>query len=154
MCKATSRIYIRNALGDAEAKPSPKDATWSSDVDHTVELFRKDIERHHPRLLLTFGAFAFEFVRRTKDQEEPRPYGLWSTTRLGNEFRLRLSNWTDDDYDVLPLLHASIARGRFLEAHRYYVGDQNLDANYFQFVGERLADLFLERFADTDVWEK
>ena len=150
----TSRLYIRNALVDTEAKPRANELRWGAGVPEGVKSLRGDIDHHRPRLVLTLGAFSFEFVRRTKNHEAHQPYGHWSTTRLGYEFRHRLSNWTGADCNTLPLLHASIARGRFLEAHAYYVGDQDPDGNYFQHVGEQLADLLLERFVGADVWEK
>jgi hypothetical protein len=43
--------------------------------------------------------------------------------------------------NVLPLLHASIARGKFLHCHEKFSGGNK---DYFQSVGEKLARVLVE----------
>lgn len=85
-----------------------------------------------PKVIITFGAFAFEFVRRACDNEFAVLFGKWSSKRLGEEFRKRIELYEPSGINILPLLHVSISRGRFLESHRYFVGEGGKEpANYF-----------------------
>ncbi|MBA7548875.1 hypothetical protein ES705_41343 [subsurface metagenome] len=43
---------------------------------------------------------------------------------------------------LIPLLHRSIAGGRFIQSHEYFCNHKG--ANYFEFVGKKLADIMLE----------
>ena len=54
--------------------------------------------------------------------------------------------------NVVPLLHVSIARGRFLYSHRYFVGGEgDSEPNYFDYVGRKLAEVFLQ-YMGKKIW--
>jgi hypothetical protein len=52
--------------------------------------------------------------------------------------------------NVLPLLHRSIAGGRFLSGHSEFCGSS--DGNYFMEAGNAIADLLVRHHADIDCW--
>lgn len=52
--------------------------------------------------------------------------------------------------NVIPLLHTSIAKARFLECHRNFTGIP--DGNYFDYAACKISELFLEHKAELDIW--
>jgi uracil-DNA glycosylase len=109
------------------------------------------IGKYKPKIILTFGVTAF--MATLLASGEP-PQKFFRTTKLlGKQFRSRINNYDYHKVNVIPLLHVSIARGRFLEAHRNFVGTEGkIHPNYFDYVGEKLADLLLVKFLDKPAW--
>lgn len=146
-------LYIRNAVTNPDEKPEGVRLNWSQELRDKIDSLRADLVHSSPKVILTFGAFAFEFVRRAYTEEPIYPYSHWGTANLGNEFRKRVALYDVSKTNVLPLLHVSISRGRFLESHRYFVGEEAKEPpNYFEYVGGKLADLFLQRLALEPIW--
>lgn len=146
----TENLCIRNAIKNPSDKPSGGDLDWSQELKAKVSKLRASIMDMKPRVILAFGAFAFEFVRRACDETLEHPFAYWGTENLGVEFKKRVHSYNESQVNVLPLLHVSIARGKFLESHRYFVGEEK--GNYFAFVGERLAELFLKELMAERIW--
>jgi len=109
------------------------------------------IDKYKPKIILTFGVFAFKTTLLASG-ESPRKFK--TAKLLGEQFRSRIKNYDDHKVNVVPLLHVSIARRFFLEAHRDFVGHEGVThPNYFDYVGERLADLLLANFSsDEPIW--
>jgi len=109
------------------------------------------IDKYKPKIVLTFGIYAF--MTTLLASGEP-PQKFFKTTKLlGEQFRSRINNYDDHKVNIIPLLHVSIARGRFLESHRDFVGtDEKVHPNYFDYVGKKLADLLLANFSDKPIW--
>jgi len=145
----TENLYITNAVKNPECKPKGTDLQWSKELQNRIKKLRTNLSNAKPNILLSFGAFAFEILRRTHG-EEPKKYIHWGTRELGTEFRKRVNEYDSSQINIIPLLHVSIARGRFLESHKYFVGEEK--GNYFKFVGIELAELFLERLATKPIW--
>jgi len=138
----TSRLYIRNALNQP----------WAiSIIQEQTRLLKGMLEKYKPRIVLTFGAFAFMMILHASEEA---PQKLFKTTKLlGEQFRSRIQEYDDRKVNVIPLLHSSIARGRFLESHRDFVGAHGkTPPNYFDYVGETLADLLLANFSKEPIW--
>ena len=95
------------------------------------------VNRHAPVLVMTFGAFAFEFGRRSLEESPPRAFRHWTTTRLGQEFRQRTGKFRPDCANLFPLLHASIARGYLLKSHHNFTDSSR--GNYFDHVAQEIA---------------
>lgn len=146
----TSSIYIRNAIEDPAGKPISRFLDWGAGIEKEIQEFRGILLEHSPKILLSFGAFAFEFARRALHQELRQSYGYWGARRLGNEFRQRISEFSLTEINLLPLLHVSIARGRFLESHEYFCDQEG--ANYFEFVGNGIAEKLIEHQAELRIW--
>ena len=145
-----TRLYVRNAVHHPEDRPPYNAMTWDSKLsEETVEL-GKLLEKHVPSLVFTFGAFAFEFTRRSLEREPRRRIGYWTTISLGGEFRQSVENFSPEAVNVLPLLHVSIARRHFLKSHQNFTGDS--EGNYFDFVGREIGGLLLRHRDALDVW--
>lgn len=147
----TSPIYVRNAIEDPVDKPLPNSLNWSENVEKKALSFRDDVLRYKPKVILSFGAFAFEFARRALTPEKDKhPYKYWDTKNLGNEFRRNINDFNISETNILPLLHTSISRGRFIESHRYFCnGESN---NYFEYVGRCIGQKLTEYYDDLPIW--
>ena len=133
-------------------KPGRTDIDWSNTLNNYVGLLGDDLLSNRPRLVITFGSFAFEFTRRACGLES-NAYGKWDTKTLGNQFRNAIENFDTTPITILPLLHTSIARRGFMTAHAHFVGiDGGESPNYFEYVGAQLCKLFSSKFVDSKVW--
>jgi len=146
----TSQIYVRNAIEDPSNKPPSRSIEWGMKVQNEVQEFQKIVREHCPKIIFSFGAFSFEFARRVLSEEPRRGYGYWGARRLGEQFRQRIEQFNLDTTNLLPLLHVSIARGRFIQSHEYFCGREG--ANYFEFVGKRVAQKLIEYRDELRVW--
>jgi hypothetical protein len=146
----TTSIYIRNAIEDPASKPPGNRIDWLAAVAQEVDTFRQLLLQHRPMLVLCFGAFAFEFGRRAIAQEPKRPYVFWGARTLGDEFRRRVGEFNATATNVLPLLHTSISRGRFIESHNYFSDQEG--GNYFEFAGQVIADMLIQHQMKLEIW--
>jgi uracil-DNA glycosylase len=142
----TSRLYIRNASDRPLVVPGVEEQTQKSQ-----KMLKEIIDRYQPEIVLTFGVFAFMTTLLASGET---PQKLFKTTKLlGEQFRSRIEHYNDQHVNVIPLLHISIARGRFLESHRDFIGnDATTYSNYFDYVGEKLAELLIAKFLNKPIW--
>ena len=147
----TTDLYVRNAVHSAADKPPYRRSDWPSHLTAETRVLSGLVARHHPRLLLTFGAFACEFTRRSLDRGPPRAVSHWTSIALGNEFRRSIEHFHPMRIEILPLLHVSIARGRFLQGHRNFTGQEH--ANSFDYAAREIAALLLVHRDEYAVWQ-
>jgi len=146
----SNEIYIRNAVDESKIKPSGTAEAWSSSLNAEILRLAQLLEENQPKFLFSFGAFAYEFGRRALAKKPPKKYVHWGATKLGDEFRLNVGNFNPEEINLIPLLHRIVAGGKFLESQDYFCGLQG--ANYFDYVGEKIAALFL-KFQDVlPIW--
>jgi hypothetical protein len=139
------QFYIRNAIELASMRPGQDDHNWDADVvgqmkaDYLklqINTMKNSINEYKPKMVITFGAFAFEFIRRCYGIAE-NPFGNWDTKELKKQFIDSITN----NGIIVPLLHRSISMGHFLSSHRRFSHDtseNNINGNYFEFVSEKL----------------
>jgi hypothetical protein len=146
----TSAIYIRNAIEDSYLKPPSDTIVWNEDVvSYTYELSEL-LKQHQPALLFCFGAFSFEFARRALNQEPNQAFGYWGARSLGDQFKKRINEFNPTNINAIPLLHTSISRGRFIESHNYFSGQEG--GNYFDYVGNAIANKLIQYQSDLQIW--
>jgi hypothetical protein len=141
-------VYVRNTVGDVRDKPSPVALDWglNSPVSSAIADLTEVIADGEPLLVLTFGQFAFELGRRSLGEQPQRSHQHWTMAQLGAEVRRRMAGGAGGGPLLVPLLHASIARGYYLDAHmRSCNAVPGSVANYFSYVGTGLGDWILER---------
>ena len=136
-CKSrlTDELFIRNAVGD------PCHKFQKESLADEIAEFSRSLSEHKPVLVLCFGQFAFEFALRARQEVGEPDFRNWSVKQLAKEFGNRICNFQVDSVNVLPLLHASIARGKFLHCHEEFSGGQG---NYFDYVGRKIASILIE----------
>jgi hypothetical protein len=144
------QIHIRNAIKDTDHFPNPVNKIWTPYLYNLLGEFRNLIEKHKPIILITFGAFPFEFARRALNEEETYPWDYWSSKRLGDEFRTRLENFDMKETNAIPLLH-EIAQNETFEIKReQFCGSQK--ANYLDYVAGMVAEKILEFNKRLKIW--
>ena len=152
----TDDLYIRNAVEDSSHKPHSSRRDWLTETETTLEEERTVLSKllicYTPKLVFSFGAFAFEFTRRSLEFEETsnRAYRLWTTEELGREFKERMGKFSLHKINLVPLLHASIARGKFLESHAKFTDEG--DGNYFDHVGKEIAKCLIRNRTEFPFW--
>lgn len=124
-------LFVRNAVSRSESWGTPQE------LDREKEEFRGLVTEHGPFLILSFGEKAFEFARLALG-ERPKRDG-WEVPGLRRELDTRTHSIDPQAVNLLPLLHASIARRHFMYCHRQYEG------NYFEYAGRRLAEILIDR---------
>jgi hypothetical protein len=150
------RMFVRNAVQNADTKPSEPfnpSLPWHSDAEASLVEYQGLVRHHRPRIVVSFGYFAFAFALRASGEG----YGELSASRsqsglLGCEFRKRVNNFDLGRTNVLPLLHRSIAGGRFLSGHDEFNG--NKGANYFEEAGKAIAGILSQHHGGFDCWVK
>ena len=136
-------FFIKNAVYMDKQKPERNKKEWGQHYEALIEQLTnmtKDISKYKPKMVITFGAFAFEFIRRCypSDATVPYCYGHWGAENLGEEFRKSIKN----KCTVVPLLHTSISRGKWVSAHEKFTKDK--DGNYYDFVAKMLYQRIIE----------
>ena len=144
-----SRLYIRNAVHDPDDKPSYGATEWGPKLCKETKVLGKLLGTK-PRLVFTFGAFAFEFTRRSLSIGPPRSQRYWSTKALGAAFRQSVKDFKPCKLNVVPLLHVSIARRYFLTSHKHFTGQ--CEGNYFCFVSREVGSLLLKHKKKFNIW--
>jgi hypothetical protein len=141
-------LYILNAVEHASNKPSESALAWPTLAEKQAT-FAVDSSKYNPLLILSFGQFSFEFCRRALEREskcsKEYPFNYWTLDRLAAKFHASVGKSTSQ---LVPLLHATIARGNYLQAHEAFVPG----GNYFDEVGRLLADRILIHHRDDVVW--
>ena len=136
----TSRLYIRNAM-----------LSLDEQTQLSQERLKKLLDKYRPSVVLTFGASAFMIALPASDETPQKSYK--TTKLLGEQFRSRIEKYDEHKVNIIPLLHVSIARGKFLEGHRDFVGPHgSMPPNYFDYVSTKLADLLLAQLSDKPIW--
>lgn len=134
----TKSIYIRNAIEDARFKPKSNILNWSREVTHKVNTLSESIIKYNPIFIFSFGSFSFEFAKRALFENSNKRYIYWGAKNLGAEFRRRINNFDSNTTNLIPLLHRSIAGGKFVQSHEYFCDRSGV--NYFEIVGKSIAD--------------
>jgi hypothetical protein len=132
------RFYITNAISDPSKKPKGNARSWDSGtigsekskyLEKRLKERRTLISNNNPKMIITFGSFAFEFMRRCEG-EKAEAFNHWNTKKLHEQF----SDSIENKKRIIPLLHRSISMGRFLYCHEIFSDD----GNYFEFVSKSL----------------
>lgn len=149
----TDTIYTRNAVQSPEDKPTNKEREWHLQTMCELDKLKNLILTNEPIILITFGAFSFEFVRRATNEPQQFPYTHWDTKNLGRAFCDARDAFKPSAINVLPLLHRSISGGYFLKSHANFTQGECC-GNYFTFAGRTIASILLKHFKSKDVWLK
>ena len=145
----TTQLYVRNAVQDHQDKQANSALKWQPKLLKEVCDFGALLAGYTPRMVFTFGQFAFEFARRSLKENPERKYTHWTTKALGQEFNQRVEDFDPGKINILPLLHRSIA-SLFFEAHKDFTGKEG--GNYFNYTAEKIASLLLEHKDKLAIW--
>ncbi|ODA39271.1 hypothetical protein [Desulfosporosinus sp. BG] len=141
----TTNIYIRNAICDSTIVPNTLN-WWGAEVGREIETFREIALEHEPKILISFGAFPFEFLRRAYEILPEKGPKYWSTSNLGDEFGRSIENFDINKTNRIPLLRKVISSGKFIEDHGYF------GQHYFHYVGTKIAEKIVENKDHLKIW--
>ena len=142
-----TNIYIRNAISDSGIVPKTLN-WWGAEVASEIESFREIVFQYKPKILITFGAFPYEFTRRVYEMKPEKGPKSWGTTNLGNEFGRAIENFDANKTNMIPLLRRIVESGKFIADHH------DLGESYFKYVGAKIADKIIENKDSFDIWIK
>ncbi len=147
----TSDIYIRNAVSDVSIVPNTLN-WWGPEVAKEIELFKEIALKYKPIILFSFGAFAFEFLRRVYEIKPEKGPKSWGTSNLGEEFERSIENFDINKTNIIPLLHRVGASTSFIDTDNYFCRKDG--ENYYRYVGSKLAEQIIENKDRFDIWIK
>ena len=142
----TSKFYIRNAVSDSSIVPNTQN-WWDNKVTLEINEFREIAQQYKPKVIISFGAFPYEFVRRVYKKRPEKGPKYWGTTNLGDEFGKSIANFDIQKTNIIPLLRRVVSSDKFIE-------DVDYAENYFQYVGLKLAERIIEHQDSLDIWLK
>ena len=142
----TTNIYIRNAVTDSRIVPNTVN-WWGAEVATEIDLFRKIIIEHQPKILISFGSFPYEFVRRVYKIKPEKGPKFWCTSNLGDEFLKSIENFDVNKTNSIPLLRRVTESDKFIEDHSCFEG-------YYHYVGTKLAEKIIENKNNLNIWIK
>lgn len=158
-----SKLYIRNAVSHSDYKLNnpkmpeeeiaefqKKQAEFQDKQVEEIKELQTLLKENTPFLVLCFGQFAFEFARRAQEGKievlRPQDWGKKrGILKLSTKFDENIEKVKLGSMTLLPLLHASAARG-FQSATEHFSGKpSDKRPNYFEYVGEKIANVLIEK---------
>ena len=109
-------------------------------------MFRELVQEHQPKILISFGAFPYEFVRRVYEIKPEKGPKYWGNCYLGDEFANAIENFDINKTNMIPLLRRVMASGKFIEDHNC-IGE-----NYFNYIGTKIAEKLIENKDTLNIW--
>jgi hypothetical protein len=102
-------LYIRNAVTNA--------ADWGLSYEErdAKSSLRSELQESKPPVVITFGDRAYSMTRYMLTGDKSYPITENRSHALGAIFHSAIFNFNIEAINVLPLLHVSVSRGRFLE---------------------------------------
>ncbi|TGE33455.1 hypothetical protein [Desulfosporosinus sp. Sb-LF] len=147
----TTNIFIRNAVSDSSIVPNTQN-WWGAEVTKEIQLFREIALEHKPKILISFGAFPYEFVRRVYEIKPEKGPKAWGNSNLGDEFGRSIENFDINKTNRIPLLRRVIESGKFIDDHDNNYQTNGENENYFHYVGSKIADKIIENKDSLNIW--
>lgn len=146
----TDQFNFQNTFLDSEHVKKNLDFT-EENVAARVKFIRRQLHAFRPKIVLTFGEQAFRLVKFANNLDNVAINKPMKIEDLGEQFCKSLKNFDVENVNIIPLLHASVARKSWLTAGKKFSGEAGSD-NYFRFVGIGLGDLFLSHARHWEIW--
>jgi len=139
-----SKIYIRNAVNDSRIVPNTV-RWWDAELCTEITQFREITSENKPKILISFGSFPFEFVRRVYRIKPEKGPKYWCTSNLGDEFRKSIENFDINHTNLIPILR------RVTESNKFIENCVNFE-DYYQYVGTKIAEMIIANKDCLNIW--
>ncbi|TGE36257.1 hypothetical protein E4K67_20130 [Desulfosporosinus fructosivorans] len=146
----TTDIFIWNVVRESGMVPNTLN-WWGAEVEAEIVMFRELILEHKPKILITFGAFPHEFVRRALEIKPQKGPKYWGTSILKEEFEIAIQNFDINQTNNIPLLRRVVESGKFIEGNNNCFS-QELVEHYFSYVGTKIAEKIIENKDSFNEW--
>lgn len=147
----TSDMYIRSVVSDCGVVPNTLN-WWGSEVAAEITLLRENIQEYEPKILITFGGFPFEFVRRVFEIKPIKGPKYWSAAILRDEFERSILNFDKNQTNLIPLLRRVITSDKFVEKQKYFSSSGR--EQYFHHVGSKISERMIQNKESLNIWIK
>jgi len=141
----TTQLYIRNAVCVGGIVPNTLN-WWGTEVAEEIELFRNIVLEHKPKIIISFGAFPFEFLRRVYEIQPQKGPKYWGNSYLGDEFGSSIENFDINKTNILPLIR------RVILSPTYHDGNNYFGENYFHYIGSKIAEKIIDHERNLNIW--
>lgn len=131
----TSKLCIRNAVNDIRIVPDTLN-WWNTELFEEMALYRELVQNHQPKMIISFGSFPFEFVRRVFKMKPEKGPKFWGVSKLGEQFRKSIDDFDVAGTNIIPLLR------RMTECEKF-IGDHSSE-DYYHYVGTKIARIIIE----------
>ncbi len=145
----TTNIYIRSVVSDCGIVPNTLN-WWGNEVATEIKTLRELVLEHNPKILISFGAFPFEFVRRVFEIKPEKGPKYWSASNLRGEFETSIKNFDVNQTNMIPLLRRVIASDKRIETQNYFSGNES--EQYFHHAGTKIADRIIQNKDSLNIW--
>lgn len=145
----TSQIYIRNVISDGSIVPNTLN-WWGSEVSKEIELCREIVLEYKPKIIISFGAFPYEFIRRVNKMKPEKGPKAWGNSNLEDEFQRSIENFDINKTNKIPLLRRMFVSSKIVRDQANYVRPDI--ENYFRYTGTKIAEKIIEHKASFNIW--
>ena len=145
----TGKIYVMNAVSEIGILPNTLDR-WQAGVTKEIVTLRESVLEHQPKIIITFGIFSYEFVRRVIEIRPEVGPKYWRNTDIADEFERSIANFDINQTNSIPLLRRVMKNGRFIAEHNYYGLEDG--ENYFRDVATKIAERIIENKNNLKIW--
>lgn len=147
----TTNIYIRSVVSDCGVVPNSLN-WWGNEVEAEIKLFRKIIQEYHPKILISFGGFPFEFLRRVFEIKPQKGPKYWSAPIIRDEFEQSIRKFKINQTNVIPLLRRMVPYDKFMETQNHF--NRSDAEHYFYYVGTKLSERIIQNKDSLKIWIK
>jgi len=137
----SKKIFIKNAVSDIGRVT---DSSIQAEVAKSIVTIRESLLEYQPKLLISFGNIAFEFVRRITETRPENGLNYWNSCNLGNAFEHSIETFDISQANSIPLVrrisNPSINR------------DWEDSNGYIHSVAAKIADKIIEHKDSLNIW--
>lgn len=148
-----THLFVCNAA-EKQAEGEPNKDFDDGAVQSRIVKLSGYLHRHKPAMVLCFGAWAYEFVRRASGPtNEKFSEKHWTVGLLGETFRESCTRFHPNRTTVFPLLHRIVASQWEYANNRFPPPDSN-EGSYFSYVGKEIGKLLFAHRSDmATIWK-
>ncbi|WP_289710876.1 hypothetical protein [Desulfosporosinus nitroreducens] len=147
----TNNIYIRSVVGDCGIVPNSLN-WWGNEVASEIESLRKIILEYNPKILISFGGFPFEFLRRVFEIKPQKGPKYWNSSILRGEFDKSIKSFDVNHTNLIPLLRRVVPNEKSIETPVYF---NHYDSEqYFQYAGTKISERIIQNKNSLKIWMK
>lgn len=142
----TTHIYKRNVVSDSADIPITEN-WWGSQINTEIEEFRALALEHKPKIIISFGAFPYEFLRRAFRVGPKKGPKAWTNSKLEDEFGKSIQDFDINKTNLIPLLRRMSLSGKYKEEHNRDYFEKNIHN-----VSRKMAEKIIENRNHLKIW--
>ncbi|MGC7872167.1 hypothetical protein ACPUYX_11630 [Desulfosporosinus sp. SYSU MS00001] len=142
----TVDIYKRNIVTDIDIIPMTA-KWWDDKVNVEINNFRDIALEYNPKIIISFGAFPYEFLRRVYGIEPEKGPKSWTNSNLEVEFEKSIKSFDINKTNTIPLLRRMSSTRKYKEEQ-----NQNYFEKYIHYVSTKIAAKIIENKNYLNIW--